>query len=48
MIFLMFQILCLNCLGFNPLKNISVASIAKEKDESHVYEEIDIGLQNGK
>nr|CAH0103862.1 unnamed protein product [Daphnia galeata] len=29
--------------GFNPLKNISVASIAKEKDESHVYEEIDIG-----
>lgn len=48
MIFLMLQILCLNCLGFNPLKNISVASIAKEKDESHVYEEIDIGLQNGK
>ncbi|EFX61149.1 hypothetical protein DAPPUDRAFT_340563 [Daphnia pulex] len=34
----------------NPLikKDISVAAAtAKEKDESHVYEEIDIGLQNG-
>ncbi|XP_046464007.1 uncharacterized protein LOC124209837 isoform X1 [Daphnia pulex] len=35
--------------SINPLtkKDISVAANAKEKDESHVYEEIDIGLQNG-
>jgi hypothetical protein len=43
-----------NQIGINPLikKDISVAATtsatAKEKDESHVYEEIDIGLQNGK
>jgi hypothetical protein len=39
-----------NQIGINPLikKDISVAATAKEKDESHVYEDIDIGLKNGK
>lgn len=35
-------------LGIELKKEISFVSTTKDKNESHVYEEIDINLQNGK